>query len=108
MGAEGAVAAAEFGDGVRRAVRRSVPVALLGSKDPVDQKPADDSRSDALTAPSVVRQVWRVRLWVRVVAVVLPLAVLPFVVQPQLPVGELIAVAFFYAAFGFVACPPGP
>ncbi|MFJ8960856.1 hypothetical protein ACIRG5_15860 [Lentzea sp. NPDC102401] len=82
------------------------------NQDSVGRKPADGSRSEALMAPGVGRQVWRVRLWVRIVAVVVPLVGLLFVFQPRLlnpewtdglPVVELVVVVLFYVAFGFAA-----
>jgi hypothetical protein len=81
-----------------------------GRKDrPVEQKPVDSAPSEGL---AVHREVWRVRLWVRLVAVAVPLAGLPFVFQPQLlnpewvdglPVVELTGVMFLYLALGFAA-----
>lgn len=76
------------------------------SQDPVAEKPADDSRSEV---SGVQRQVWRVRLWVRIVAVVVPLAGLPFVFQPQLlnpewtggmPLEDLVVAVLLYAVLG--------
>lgn len=63
---------------------------FMARKDPIEQKPVEDPQP-------VDRQVWRVRLWVRLVAVAVPLAGLPFVSWPQLPVVAL------YLALGLVA-----
>ncbi|MFI6102063.1 hypothetical protein ACIA8G_41475 [Lentzea sp. NPDC051213] len=74
-------------------------------RDPVEQKPAHDGSPES-------RRVWRVRWWVRLVAVVVPLAGLPFVFQPGwlnpdwnagVPLGDLIVVALVYAALGLAA-----
>jgi len=74
---------------------------------PPERKSVDSSPSDGT---AVDREVWRVRLWVRLIAVAIPLVGLPFVFQPQLlnpewvdglPVVELIVVMFFYVALGF-------
>jgi hypothetical protein len=76
---------------------------------PVERKLVDGSPSEG---PAADRQVWRVRLWVRLVAVAVPLAGLPFVFQPQLlnpewvdglPLVELTVVMFLYLALGFAA-----
>lgn len=78
---------------------------FMARKDPVEQKPVEDPQP-------VDRQVWRVRLWVRLVAVAVPLAGLPFVFQPQLlnpewtdgmPVDELLVVMLVYLALGLAA-----
>jgi hypothetical protein len=76
---------------------------------PFERKLVDGSPSEG---PAAAPQVWRVRLWVRLVAVAVPLAGLPFVFWPQLlnpewtdglPVVELTAVMFLYLALGFAA-----
>jgi hypothetical protein len=57
----------------------------------------------------VGRRVWRVRLWVRLLSVAIPLLGLPFVLQPQLfnpdwetgvPTSDLVFEVLFYAVLG--------
>jgi hypothetical protein len=69
-------------------------------------------REDFPDSPGEGRHVWRVRWWVRLVSVAVPVLGMPFVLWPQLlnpewadgiPVGELVVVVFVYAVLGLAA-----
>lgn len=75
---------------------------------PGDEADHEDSPDGVIAG----RHVWRVRWWVRLVAVAVPLSGIPFVLEPQLlnpewengmPTTELVMVVFVYAVLGLAA-----